>query len=175
MQTATEAKAEAKALRTALAETGVEISHSAALDLIARQRGVANWNALAPRLSEDPAPLAFTATHPIFRIFDEAKAHEFYVDFLGFTQDWEHRFAPGMPLYCQVSRAGLVLHLSGHHGDSTPGSIAFVEARGLRAYQRELIDKRYANLRPGLEETEFGLELHVIDPFGNRIRFRERV
>lgn len=29
---------------------------------------------------------------PIFRIFDVAKAREFYVDYLGMTVDWEHRF-----------------------------------------------------------------------------------
>ncbi len=29
---------------------------------------------------------------PILRIFDEAKAEEFYLDFLGFKLDWEHRF-----------------------------------------------------------------------------------
>ena len=31
-------------------------------------------------------------TVPILRMFDEAKAKEFYVDFLGFAVDWEHRF-----------------------------------------------------------------------------------
>ncbi len=30
---------------------------------------------------------------PILRIFDEAKAKEFYVTFLEFAIDWEHRFA----------------------------------------------------------------------------------
>jgi hypothetical protein len=42
----------------------------------------------------------------ILRMFDEARAREFYMDFLGFAIDWEHRFAPGLPLYCQVSRVG---------------------------------------------------------------------
>ena len=46
---------------------------------------------------------------PILRIFDEAKAREFYVDFLGFRVDWEHRFEPGLPLYLQVSREGCAL------------------------------------------------------------------
>jgi catechol 2,3-dioxygenase-like lactoylglutathione lyase family enzyme len=36
---------------------------------------------------------------PILRIFDEAKAREFYVDFLGFTVDWQHRFGDNFPLY----------------------------------------------------------------------------
>ena len=59
---------------------------------------------------------------PIFRIFDEAKAKEFYVGFLGFQVDWEARFDETTPLYMQVSRDGLVLHLSEHHRDCCPGS-----------------------------------------------------
>ena len=57
---------------------------------------------------------------PILRIFDEAKAREFYAGFLGFTFDWEHRFEPGTPLYAQVSRGDCRLHLSEHHGDAHP-------------------------------------------------------
>ena len=63
---------------------------------------------------------------PILRIFSVEKAKEFYLGFLGFTWDWEHRFGDNFPLYAQVSRAGLSLHLSGHHGDASPGSTAFV-------------------------------------------------
>lgn len=40
---------------------------------------------------------------PILRIFDEEKANEFYLSFLEFKLDWEHRFADGMPLYMQIS------------------------------------------------------------------------
>ena len=58
---------------------------------------------------------------PILRMFDIAKAREFYVDFLGFTWDWEHRFDDNAPLYAQISRAGIVIHLSEHHGDGAPG------------------------------------------------------
>jgi catechol 2,3-dioxygenase-like lactoylglutathione lyase family enzyme len=39
------------------------------------------------------------STTPILRIFDGAKAREFYVGFLGFTVDWEHRFEPGLPIF----------------------------------------------------------------------------
>ena len=58
---------------------------------------------------------------PVLRSFDERKAREFYVDFLGFTVDWEHRLEPDLPLYMQVSRGNLVLHLSEHHGGVSPG------------------------------------------------------
>lgn len=36
--------------------------------------------------------MILSTTIPILRIFDEAKAKEFYVAFLGFSVDWEHRF-----------------------------------------------------------------------------------
>ena len=52
--------------------------------------------------------MSFGITTPILRIFDEAKAKEFYVDFLGFKVDWEHRFEEGLPLYMQISRDGCV-------------------------------------------------------------------
>ena len=39
--------------------------------------------------------MTFGKATPILRIFDEAKAKEFYVAFLGFKVDWEHRFEPG--------------------------------------------------------------------------------
>lgn len=118
--------------------------------------------------------IGFERIFPIVRIFDEAKAREFYVDFLGFEVDWEHRFGENFPLYMQVSRAGMGLHLSGHHGDATPGSNIFVTMRGVHAYQKELVGKKYRFLNPGVEELPWGDVMEVIDPFGNRIRFCEQ-
>ncbi len=57
--------------------------------------------------------VAFQKTIPICRIFDEEKAKVFFVGFLGFTVDWEHHFEDNTPAYLQVSRDGLVLHLTG--------------------------------------------------------------
>ena len=80
---------------------------------------------------------------PIFRIFDVAKAKELYVGFLGFRVDWEHRFDETAPLYLQISRDGLVLHLSEHHGDACPGSTVTVQTTGIEAYHREITAKGY--------------------------------
>ncbi|MCS4241047.1 catechol 2,3-dioxygenase-like lactoylglutathione lyase family enzyme [Rhizobium sp. BIGb0125] len=118
--------------------------------------------------------ISFQRTCPIIRIFDEDKAREFYVDFLGFQLDWEHRFGDNFPLYMQVSRAGLVLHLSGHHGDASPGSNTFVVMKGVQAYQKELIAKDYTYMKPGVETLPWGLQMEVTDPFSNRIRFCEQ-
>ena len=111
---------------------------------------------------------------PILRIFSVDKAREFYLDYAGFHLDWEHRFEPTAPVYMQISRDGLV-HLSEHHGDGTPGSIAYVYTAGVRDLHRELNNKRYRHNRPGLQEQDWGMtEVTVCDPFNNRITFGER-
>ena len=86
------------------------------------------------------------AVTPILRIFDEAKAREFYVDFLGFTVDFEHRFDPGAPLYMQVSRDDCRLHLSEHHGDASPGAKVRIAIDDVEALHAELIGKRATSI-----------------------------
>ncbi len=172
-----DAKAMAKAMREFLAESGLSISHSQALETVARQFGERNWNVLSARIERDAGGVdRFSLGHaiPIIRIFDETKAREFYLDFLGCGIDWEHRFAPDMPLYCQVSRGDLVLHLSEHSGDATPGSNAVVFMTGLRAFHKAIGESGYRFNRPGIEAQDWGEEMTVTDPFSNRIRFIER-
>lgn len=115
-------------------------------------------------------------TTPILRIFDEAKAREFYVGFLGFRVDWEHRFEPGLPLYMQVSRDGCVLHLSEHHGDCSPGAAMRIETDSLDAFHKELTAKAYRYARPGIQHMPWGTrDLSVGDPFGNRLTFTDAI
>ncbi len=108
---------------------------------------------------------------PILRSFDETKAKEFYIDFLGFTVDWEHRFEAGLPLYMQISKGDCVIHLSEHHGDCTPGGALRVEVDDLGSYHSELNAKQYGNSRPGIAAQPWGNDMAVADPFGNRIIF----
>lgn len=174
-----DAKIMAKALRETLATRGMAITHTEALEIVARQFGLASWNILAAKIAAGTATpansgaIAFERAVPIVRIFDVAKAHEFYLGFLGFSVDWEHRFDENFPLYTQVSRGGLRLHLSEHAGDATPGGNMCVYMKGIRALHRELIAKNYRYMKPGLEDEGTRLEVTVIDPFNNRIRFME--
>ncbi|KAL7930763.1 Glyoxalase/Bleomycin resistance protein/Dihydroxybiphenyl dioxygenase [Trichoderma chlorosporum] len=119
--------------------------------------------------------LEFQSVVPILRIFDVNKADEFYIDFLGFTVDWNHRFDDNAPLYRQISKNSLVLHLSEHHGDGCPGTkIRVMMKQGINGYHEELIAKEYRYMRPGIEKGYGGpvsQELTVIDPFGNTITF----
>lgn len=109
---------------------------------------------------------------PILRIFDEAKAREFYVNFLGFRIDWEHRFETGLPLYMQISRDRCVLHLSEHYGDCSPGAAMRIETGDLDAFHAELGSRRYPYSRPGIVRTPWGTrDMAVNDPFGNKLTF----
>ena len=119
---------------------------------------------------------SFDQTIPLLRIFDERKGREFYIDYLGFQVDWEHRFEPGHPLYMQVSRAGLTLHLTEHYGDASPGAKLLIWMQGLDHFFQELNAKEYPYSRPAIESTFYGSKcMEVIDPFGNRISFNERL
>lgn len=117
--------------------------------------------------------LRITETAPILRIFDEALARDFYLGFLGFSVQFEHRFDADAPLYLGITLGGATLHLSGHFGDATPGSTVLLRCTGLAEYQQTLLAKDYPNARPGLEHLPWGTQMTVTDPFGNALRFLE--
>jgi hypothetical protein len=151
------------------------VARTIARHAVRRYKGCGRW--LMRRIGAGRGPtmsIEFRRVVPIFRIFSLDKAREFYLGFLGCKVDWEHRFEPDAPVYMQVSRGELVLHLSEHHGDGTPGSVAYVYTSGVEDLQRELNDKKYRHNRPGLQQQDWGmLELTVVDPFNNRITFGE--
>ncbi|MEO7802361.1 MAG: glyoxalase superfamily protein [Ginsengibacter sp.] len=112
---------------------------------------------------------------PIFRIFDYNKAVEFYVDWLGFQIDWEHTFDINSPVYMQVTLGDIVLHLSEHSGDCSPGARILIEDfEDVKGYHARLNVKNYKYNKPGIEVPFYDeslLSMQVIDPFGNRITF----
>ncbi|WP_025126665.1 glyoxalase superfamily protein [Pseudomonas sp. PH1b] len=168
-----QAKQMAKRLRSALAAGNQQVSHVTALELVARQMGYKDWNTAAASLPrpDAEASISFERPIPILRMFDEAKAREFYLDFLGFAVEFEHRFEADLPLYLGISRGGLQLHLSEHHGDASPGSTIFVPMHNIELLRDELQGKRYGYGRPDIVQQGWGQVLEVYDPFGNRIRF----
>ena len=118
---------------------------------------------------------AFLKTIPILRIFDVTRAKDFYTGFLGFTIDWEHTFDEKSPVYLQISKSGLVLHLTEHHGDCCPGSTVFVWMKGIEEFHATITSRGYGYMRPGIERTFYNsVCVEVTDPFGNRIRFNEK-
>ena len=173
-----DSKLMAHALREAL-KGRLDLAHSECLEIVAKQFGDADWNVLAARVAAaapkpDAHAVRFVRTYPVMRIFDVAKARDFYLDYLGFTVDFEHRFEPALPLYMQVSRAGLALHLSEHYGDGTPGHHVHVRMRNMRAFHAELLAKSGHYQNPGVDDdAPGGPRLKVWDPFGNVLHFAE--
>jgi len=111
---------------------------------------------------------------PVLRAFDHAKVIEFYIDWLGFQVDWEDR-PDNTPFYMQVSMGDIVLHISEHHGDASPGGTVYVDDfRDVAVYHQKLIDKQFKYNRPGLGEAFYDpsiLTFTVNDPFYNKIIF----
>ena len=109
-------------------------------------------------------------------IRDRAKAREFYLDFLGFSLDWEHRFEADFPLYMQVSRGECVLHLTEHHGDCSPGAALRIETDELETFQQQLLAKHYRFSHPQIQAMPWGSQdMTISDPFGNRLVFTNAI
>ncbi|NED95136.1 bleomycin resistance family protein [Phytoactinopolyspora alkaliphila] len=171
--TIADAKRAARILRDRLTHSAVDLSHSAALEIVARQLGYRDWNTAVAALDDQQGPGLGHAV-PVLRIYDESQARGFYVDYLGFHVEWEHRFEPGLPLYARLRRDELVIDMSEHHGDGTPGSVLWAPIRDLAAFHRELVNRAYANLRPGIDrQAPGGPTMEIVDPFSNVIRFCE--
>jgi catechol 2,3-dioxygenase-like lactoylglutathione lyase family enzyme len=168
----TDLKQQARRLRTSLADRGIEVTHGEALEHLAHQHGARDWNTLAAR------PPAYDVHElgpviPVLRIFDVAKAREFYTEYLGFEIAWEHVFDDHAPVYLEARRDGAVLHLSEHHGDASPGATVRILVTDVMGLHRELHEREHAYARPGIETEPWGLEVTVLDPFANRIVFHQ--
>jgi extradiol dioxygenase family protein len=117
----------------------------------------------------------FTRAIPTLRMFDSAKAREFYIGFLGFTVDFEHRLEPDLPLFMQILLGDVILYLSEHHGDCSPSAKIVIETTDLATYHTELTAKQCRYARPGLVEQSWGATtMTIADPFYNRIEFSEQ-
>src|SRR6266540_1348392 len=75
---------------------------------------------------------------PQLRMTNWKRTRAFFVDGLGFTVDWEHRFEPGLPVFAQLTRDGLSLFLTEHTGDCQPGGAAYLVVDDVDALFREI-------------------------------------
>ncbi|MGA8634844.1 MAG: glyoxalase superfamily protein [Candidatus Dormiibacterota bacterium] len=114
----------------------------------------------------------FRQVVPILRMFDVAATLRFYCEYLGCQVDWQEGEGD-RPIYVQVSRDDLVLHLSSHHGDGTPGTAVYIETKDAVSLHRELHAKGYPFLNPGFDPYGAGRALTLIDPASNVLRFFE--
>ncbi|MCR3718604.1 MULTISPECIES: glyoxalase superfamily protein [Prauserella salsuginis group] len=170
--TLNDAKMAARTLRRSLAATDVIISHSRALEIVSQQLGFTDWNTASAHLSAGCPGTG--APVPVLRIHDEALAREFYLNYLGFNVEWEHRFEPGMPLYLRIRRGETILDLSEHHGDGTPGTVVWVPVANAATFLADISGRSHPRLNPGIDrDAPGGATIEITDSVGNVLRFCE--
>lgn len=108
---------------------------------------------------------------PQLRITDWQPARAFYVNGLGFTVDWEHRFEPGFPVFAQLTRDGLSLFLTEHAGDCQVGGAAYFVVDDVDALFRAIRGRGVTPHEPPQDTPWHTREMTVVDPDGNRLRF----
>jgi len=111
---------------------------------------------------------------PVLRVFDAGLARAFYVDWLGFRVDWEVRVGADGPRHLRIARGPVVLHLTEHYGDCSPGAKVVIDTDDVEALHRELSSRPNPNMRPGVELAPWNAKvMDVVDPFGNRLSFNQ--
>ena len=112
---------------------------------------------------------------PQLRVTNWKRTRAFYVDGLGFTVDWEHRFEPGLPVFAQLTRDGLSLFLTEHSGDCLPGGAAYLVVDDVDALFREIGGRGITPAEPPGDTEWHAREMTVVDPDGNKLRFSTAV
>ena len=98
---------------------------------------------------------------PVLHVADAAAAIAWYGR-LGFTEQWVHRFGPGMPAFVSIARDRARLFLSEHQGDARPDTLIYLVVGDIDAVVAEFG-------RPA-GEPPYGCEIELRDPDGNRLR-----
>ncbi len=97
----------------------------------------------------------------MLRVADAAATVHWY-ERLGFTQRWEHRFAPDLPAFVEVARGHMRLFLSEHTGDAQPDTLVYLSVRD--------VDAIAAEFGVAVEDAPWAREIELRDPDGNRLR-----
>ena len=99
---------------------------------------------------------------PILRVGEVTDAVAWYAR-IGFRQEWEHRFEPGLPAFVSIVRGNIRLFLSEHEGDARPDTLVYMRVADVRSIAREFSVE--------VRQTAWGTnEIELRDPDGNRLR-----
>lgn len=107
---------------------------------------------------------------PQLRIADWASSRRFYVDGLGFSVEWEHRFEPSLPVFVKLTRDGVALFLSEHRDDCEFGGAAYFDVDDVDSLHG-LLRTRGFEVEPPRNQPWGRREMMVVDEDGNRLRF----
>ena len=93
---------------------------------------------------------------PVLRVSDARRALAWFTR-LVYTQEWEHTFEPGFPVFTSIARNGVArLFLSEHTGDASPDTLLHLRVDDVDEVAREF----------GVDvlDKPWGREVHLVDP-----------
>ena len=111
---------------------------------------------------------------PILRAADARRSARFYCDVLGFTKDWEHRVRDGFPLYVQVSRGPIRLHLS-EHEDGGQSTNLCIGVRDVDQVYAEFTGRGLATEGPPQDQSYGVRSFGFKDPDGHHLVFSTKL
>ncbi len=112
---------------------------------------------------------------PALRITNYARSKIFYIDGLGFSIGWEHRFEPHFPVFLSISFDGMEIFLSEHSGDCQVGGLVHFDVPDVDAIYAAFRSRGIAVKGPPTESLEGMRDMTVVDPDGNQLRFITRL
>lgn len=119
---------------------------------------------------------AMTKTIPVLRVFDYELAIDFYVNWLGFKIDWEKKPEEG-PFQIRLFLKEIVLHLVQYPDKGSMGTwVMITDFKNMVPYRKIISLKGKKFVKPELRQVPGEpntLSMIVLDPFYNRIEFRE--
>lgn len=111
---------------------------------------------------------------PALRVKSYAASKSFY-DKLGFTEQWTHQFADGMPVFASIIRDGMEIYLTEHRGDCERGGLVHFYVEDVDGLYEELVSGGVSIPNPPANNIGPDLrDMRIKDPDGNRLAFLTR-
>jgi len=106
---------------------------------------------------------------PFLRVGDVERSLEFYVDQLGFRENWRHQADADLPRVVSITRGGVTIVLS-EHTEVSFGGLVYLYTTELDIVFHELV-ARGITLDLAPTDMPWGMrEMHLRDPDGNMLR-----
>ena len=113
----------------------------------------------------------FQSTISTFRVADARVAETFYRDKLGFKTSWEFDPGDGSPVFVEVMRDAVAIHLSEHDGDGPEAVSIYVNVADAQALYEEITGKGVVIEAPPEAMPWRHVVFELQDPDGNIMRF----
>ena len=124
----------------------------------------------------DSTKFGIGSSIPVVPMALEDETKEFYLEFLGYEIDWEHRFnsSQNSELYMLIHLGDSVLHLNGHADPDSAPIETRIPVEHLQEYAQFLCQKKSRFGMPQPVDPRYegkNTDMNIRDPFGNLLTF----